>query len=183
MCRRKRVRYLCLVSCQLSTVQAGPTHCTPKPQLPGDRDGELKMPHRIPKSSRETGLAGGTRGSLGKAVKRASALRLPHPQTTLLFRNPLGLTPGKVFCSCSAVWALMAESLAQYVRNAQPAAGTAKRGVRRAIAGAQTPRSSQVPASDPGTTTTEAVPADLRPTWLLDGERGRGLLIKGANVR
>lgn len=32
-----------------------------------------------------------------------------------------GLTPGRVFCSCSALWAFRADSLSQYVRKAQPA--------------------------------------------------------------
>lgn len=123
------------------------------------------MPQR-PKSSTEAGLAGITRGSLGKAEKRAADLERaalcfgshipvltpkPHfsftsnkinlsrfspspppltiPCSPAHGMNPrhdsLGLTPGKVFCSCSAVWALMAESLAQYVRNAQPAVDTA----------------------------------------------------------
>jgi len=31
-----------------------------------------------------------------------------------------GLTPGSVFCSCSALWAFIADSLSQYVRKAQP---------------------------------------------------------------
>ena len=30
------------------------------------------------------------------------------------------LTPGSVFCSCSAFWALRADSRAQYVRKAHP---------------------------------------------------------------
>lgn len=30
------------------------------------------------------------------------------------------LTPGSVFCSCRALWAFSADSLAQYVRNAHP---------------------------------------------------------------
>lgn len=32
----------------------------------------------------------------------------------------LELTPGNVFCSCNALWAFRADSLAQYVRKAQP---------------------------------------------------------------
>lgn len=35
-------------------------------------------------------------------------------------KKQLGLTPGSVFCSCSALWALSADSLSQYVRKAQP---------------------------------------------------------------
>lgn len=33
------------------------------------------------------------------------------------------LTPGSVFCSCSAFWALRADSRAQYVRKAHPEDG------------------------------------------------------------
>lgn len=36
----------------------------------------------------------------------------PNPEDTL--------TPGSVFCSCSAFWALRADSRAQYVRKAHP---------------------------------------------------------------
>lgn len=69
-----------------------------------------------------------------KRVKSSPRVRLalyssrPHASVscarTVVLPGPLQdndtLTPGRVFCSCSAFWALRADSRAQYVRKAHP---------------------------------------------------------------
>lgn len=53
----------------------------------------------------------------GRAVGPLPLLKLLSAPLTL---QSAGLTPGRVFCSCRALWAFRAESRAQYVRKAHP---------------------------------------------------------------
>ena len=116
------------------------THTSPQehhsPQATATQSWSCHIPPLRPRDSTEVRTAGVAWGSLGRTDKEQQ-LGKEHssfpshfytpalsPATSCPWHSVLGLTPGKVFCSCRAVWTLMAESLAQYVRNAQPAVDT-----------------------------------------------------------